>query len=471
LSDSARDALRTLVPHRPGWLRVLLIGSYDQEFLNFISAQQGYSFQSILDSNDIAATASELDFDIIFTGLKIAPLDGMEVLKAFREADPDAPLIMSTHNTCPRNIVEVMQAGAFEYLVEPYQNYELIADILRRAGAQRRSLLAARKLSAQLHGQSEMPELVGASKSISLLRKSVRRAAGVDSPVLITGESGTGKGLIASLIHKISPRGQKKIVTANCGAIPEQLFETELFGHVRGAFTGAVANRKGRVQEAEGGTLFLDEIAELSPAAQAKLLRLLEERTYERVGESSPLTANVRIICATNKNLPTLISGGLFREDLFYRVNVLPLEIPPLRQHRDDIPLLAQHFLETMASNSGKSTRAFSARSLKLLAAHDWPGNARELRNVIERAFVFSAGETILARDIPSDLVKRVALESKLQQAPPAAGLRQSLRQQERRMILVALEQSDWVRTAAARLLQIPRTSLIRKMRDLKITQ
>jgi len=468
----ASPELRNLVRGAKGQLRILLVGSYTDDFLEVIKGQRDYAVDLIWDSGQAVATAGELQFDIVVTGLRIQPADGMDVMRAFHAVDPDAPLIMSTHETSPRRVVEVMQAGAFDYIVEPYRDFKQVRAIVDRAAERRRTLLATRRLAQELHQQTDVPEIVGRSAATRRLREAVRRAAAADSPVLITGESGTGKGLVARAVHGASPRAARPFVTVNCGAIPEQLLESELFGHVRGAFTGAVSDREGRVQQADGGSLFLDEIAELSPHAQVKLLRFIEEHSFERVGESRPLSSDVRIVCATNRNLAARIASGLFREDLFYRVNVLSVHIPPLRERREDVPLLALHFLEKMAEESGKKVRAISPHALKILSGQDWPGNARELRNVLERAFVFSSGDAVLARDIPIDApAVHGESEGSRPRGGEVLGLRERLRTEERRLILEALEACDWVRTRTSKRLKIPRSTLIRKMQELGITK
>jgi DNA-binding NtrC family response regulator len=468
----AKPEIQKLAAGRKGALRLVLIGGYDDRFYQFMRNQNDYAVDLIADSGHAvaAARAGRLAFDLAITGLRIKPADGMEVLKVLREADPDAPVIISTHETSPRVVVQAMQAGAFDYVIEPYEDYGPVKDAMDRAAARRRTLLAARDLSGQLHRPVDFPEVVGASRAVTELRRNIRKAASADGAVLLTGESGTGKGLVAAAIHRASARSGGPFVTVNCGAIPEQLVESELFGHVRGAFTGAVADREGRVGAADGGTLFLDEIAELSPGTQVKLLRFLEDRSYEAVGDSRPRSAEVRIISATNSNLAARINGGLFREDLFYRVNVLCIHVVPLRERREDVPLLAQHFLEQIAAESGKPVRALSAEALSALAAHDWPGNIRELRNVMERAVIWSSGETVTVRDLPASL----GGGSSTGAAPVAAteqGLGQRLRSFERQAILDALEATDWVRAKAAQRLQIPRTTLIRRMKELQITR
>jgi DNA-binding NtrC family response regulator len=463
--------VRRIVPARPDQPVVLLIGSYDDGFMRFMSEPRGYGVDFILDSGQAVAAAGGLRFDVVVTGLRIGPADGLEVLRAFRAVDPDAPVIMSTHETSPRKVVEVMQAGAFDYVVEPYEDLTLVGAVLERALARRRTLLEATRLRRELQAQSEVPEIVGRSGAVRRLREEVRRAADASSPVLITGASGTGKGLVARAIHGAGRRRSGPFVIVNCGAIPEQLFESELFGHVRGAFTGAVADRQGRVQQSDTGTLFLDEIAELSPGAQVKLLRFIEEHQFEKVGDSRQLSADVRILCATNRNLPERIASGLFREDLFYRVNVLCIDVPPLRERREDVPLLAQHFLEEMAAESGKAVRAISREALAALCERDWPGNARQLRNVLERAFVFSSGDTILPRDLPVEPAAAAPAGTGRGQSDEPRGLRQRLLREERRLIVEALEGCGWVRSKAAERLAIPRSTLMRRMRELDITR
>jgi len=465
--------VRSLAAGRKGALRLALIGGFDDAFYRFIGGQSDYAADLIADSGRAVALArsGELAFDLAITGLKILPAGGMEVLRALREADPDAPVIISTHETSPRAVVEAMQAGAFDYIIEPYADLAAVRDAIDRAAARRRTLLAARDLSGQLHRPVEFPEVVGSSRAVSELRRHIRKAASADGAVLLTGESGTGKGLVASAIHRASARARGPFVAVNCGAIPEQLVESELFGHVRGAFTGAVADREGCVAAADGGTLFLDEIAELSPATQVRLLRFLEDGGYQAVGDSRPRTADVRIVSATNSNLPSRINGGLFREDLFYRINVLAIAVPPLRERREDVPLLAQHFLEGISAESGKPVRAVSAEALSALSAHDWPGNVRELRNVMERAVIWSSGEAITVRDLPASLGASPAGGAQAPASEVGRGLVDRLRAFERGAILEALEATDWVRAKAAERLRIPRTTLIRRMRELKITR
>ena len=464
-------AIRTLARGGKGALRLLLVGAFDEEFYRVLAGQPDYAVDLALDSGQTVALAraGQLPFDMAITGLKIQPLDGMEVLKALREADPDAPVIMSTHETSPKTVVQAMQAGAFDYVIEPYQDYGLVRAVIDRAAARRRTLLAARELSGELRRRVAFPEIIGRSRAVAELRKNIRRAASADSSVLLTGESGTGKGLVAAAIHKASARAGGPLVTVNCGAIPEQLVESELFGHVRGAFTGAVADRQGRVEAADDGTLFLDEIAELSPGAQVKLLRFLEDRRFEAVGDPRARTADARIIAATNSNQPARINSGLFREDLFYRVNVLSIHVEPLRERPEDLPLLAQHFLEAIAAESGKPARALSPEALAALSAQAWPGNIRELRNAIERAVIWSNGEAIQLRDLPPALATPAAATKP--EPPVERSLDERLRAFERKAILDALEATDWVRAKAAQRLKIPRTTLIRRMTELQITR
>ncbi len=465
-----------LAAGRKGALRLLLIGDFEQAFFRFARDQRDYAVDLVLDSGRAVelARSGGLAFDLAITGLKIGPVGGMEVLKALRGADPDAPVIISTHETSPRTVVEAMQAGAFDYIVEPYADYELVRSVIDRAAARRRTLLAARDLSGELRRPVDFPEVVGSSRAVAALRRHIAKAASADGAVLVTGESGTGKGLVAAAIHRASARSRGLFVTVNCGAIPEQLIESELFGHVRGAFTGAVADREGRVGAADGGTLFLDEIGELSPGAQVKLLRFLEDRRYEPVGDSRSRTADVRIVAATNCDLPAKIAGGLFREDLFYRVNVLAIRVEPLRERREDVPLLAQHFLERIAAESGKPVRAISAEALAALSVHDWPGNIRELRNVIERAVIWSSSEAIVAGDLPAlagGPTRPIEVSGSGDSGAGQGGLAERLRSFERQAILEALEATDWVRARAAERLRIPRTTLLRRMKELQITR
>jgi two-component system response regulator HydG len=332
-------------------------------------------------------------FDVVLTDLRMPDVDGLEVLRAAREAQRDVPVILVTAFGSIETAIQAIRQGAYDYVTKPFA-LEEISLLVRKALEDRRLREENRRLREEVAGRYRLHNLLGASPAMQAIFALIRQTAPSDANVLITGESGTGKELVAKALHYNSPRAERPFVPVNCAAVPASLLESELFGHVKGAFTGAVAARRGLFREAEGGTLFLDEIGDMAPELQAKLLRVIEDRAVRPVGSDETVPVNLRLVAATNKDLPTTIQESQFREDLYYRLAVIPIHIPPLRERREDIPLLAEHFLRGSAA-SGKAIRGFTPEAMAALLRHPWPGNARELENVVKRAVTLTVGEQI----------------------------------------------------------------------------
>jgi two-component system response regulator HydG len=333
-------------------------------------------------------------FDVILTDLKMPGIDGMEILRAARAARTDVPVILITAFGSIETAIQAIREGAYDYVTKPFR-LEEISLLVRKALEDRRLREENRRLREAVADRYRLHNLLGVSPAMQAVFALIRQAAPSDANVLITGESGTGKELVARALHYDSPRAERPFVPVNCAAVPAGLLESELFGHVKGAFTGAVAARRGLIREAEGGTLFLDEIGDMAPELQAKLLRVIEDRAVRPVGSDEALPVALRLIAASNKDLVARIQEGLFREDLYYRLAVIPMHVPPLRERREDIPLLAEHFLRRAAAASGKPIHGFTPDAMTALLRHPWPGNVRELENVVERAVTLTAGEQV----------------------------------------------------------------------------
>jgi DNA-binding NtrC family response regulator len=341
--------------------------------------------------------------DVVVTDLRMPGMDGLEMMRRARDLDPDRPVIMLTAFATVESAVAAVKAGAFDYLPKPFSLDQLTVAV-DRAVAQRNLLLENRNLRDQLHQVYGFEKIIGSSDSIRRVLEFVRRAARSEANMLILGESGTGKELVARAIHANSPRSAGAFVPVDCAALPPNLLESELFGHERGAFTGAVASKPGLLETANGGTVLLDEIGELSLGLQVKLLRAIQEREIRRVGGTRQIPVDVRIVSATNRDLRELVEDGKFREDLFYRINVIDIVLPPLRERRGDVTLLAHTFLERHRNPRNSRLRDFSPEALQALEAYAWPGNVRELQNVVERACALAEGETITAADLPEHI-------------------------------------------------------------------
>ena len=436
--------------------------------------REGYEVTTAADGEQALAVLQKTPVHVVVTDLVMPRLGGMELLRRVSADWPDVPVILITAHGSVDSAVAALKAGAFDYITKPFEQDELRKII---AKATRAHDLERQNLHANL-SDGERPPLVGESPAMRAIYDMVARVADSPSTVLITGESGTGKELIAKALHRGSSRRDRPLIKVNCAAIPKDLVESELFGYERGAFTGAVGSKPGRFELADGGTLFLDEIGEVPVEMQVKLLRALQESEFERVGGIKTLRVDVRLIAATNRDLKALIADGRFREDLFYRLAVVPIALPPLRDRREDIPLLVRHFIEKYDQRLGKRVEGVDAEALDLLRAYPWPGNIRELENLMERSVLFADGPTIHAGALPDALREStpaapVAPVGPLGAiaAPSGASMKEIVRQAqaelERELIARALDETSGNVTRAAKRLQISRKSLQVKMKEL----
>jgi two-component system response regulator HydG len=416
--------------------------------------------------------------DFTITDLKMTPQSGLEVLKAIRAQDEDAVVMLMTAYGTVETAVEAMKVGAFDFITKPFTPEVLRAKISQALEVAHLKRDRARLheenqlLRAEAHEQPCFASMVGNAPPMREIFATIQKVAPSDSTVLVTGESGTGKELVARALHELSRRKDKAFIRLNCGALAETLLESEMFGHEKGAFTGAARRKLGRFELADGGTIFLDEIGEISPALQLKLLRVLQEREFERVGGEETLTVDVRVIAATNQNLEELVFASRFREDLYYRLHIVPIRLPALRERPDDIEPLAVHFLKKLEGRTGKRIQALTPEALEVLKGYRWPGNVRELENVIEQAMVFSSGEVLDAVDLPSNIGERKPLGSCLQIQGEnmlkidMAGhtLPDLLDAVEKSLIQQAYERSGKVKTECARLLGLKTSALYYKL-------
>lgn len=412
------------------------------------------------------------ELDVVLTDLKMPGMGGKEFIVRFRGQRPDVPVIVVTAHGTIGSAVKSIQDGAADYLVKPFEPAQLEISV-HNAIKLRDILRENEQLKAEVSRTQSNRQMVGESASAKRLLDEIQRVAPYKTNVLISGESGTGKELVARTLHELSPRAKGPWVAINCSAIPHDLMESELFGYVKGAFTGATQNRSGRLEQAQGGTLFLDEIGDLDPGLQSKLLRVLQEREFSPVGSDEVKAVDVRFIAASNRDLKDLIRQGKFREDLFYRLDVYDIHVPPLRERREDIPFLAQNFLKELALETDKPVRGFSPAALEALARHAWPGNIRELRNTVERALLSARGELIDVPDLPSLLLAGAAVAAGSAAAMPegmtGTDLDGWLAEVERRTILQALADSNGVQAHAARKLGISERSLWHRIKKLNI--
>jgi two-component system NtrC family response regulator len=415
--------------------------------------------------------AAGADLDLVLTDMKMPKMNGLELLAELQRLYPDLPVIIMTAYGTVEKAVAAMKKGAYDYILKPFKNEEILVTIAK-ALEHRRLILSHRFLTEELEKRYGFPEIVGQSGTMREILALVKRVAQTRATVLISGESGTGKELIARAIHQRSPRAAKTFISVNCAALTETLLESELFGHERGAFTHAVATRKGRFELADGGTLFLDEVAEMSPALQVKVLRVLQEMEFERVGGVRTIKVDVRMVAATNRELKEEVEAGRFREDLFYRLNVVHLHIPPLRQRPEDIPMLATHFLNKYARENVRGEVRLTPEALQLLIQYPWPGNVRELENVMERAVILCGNNVITPQDLPAELAPAAA-DAKLdidRFIPLHTPLPEALEQIEEQMIRRALEASGQVQVRAAEMLGITKSLLQYKLKKYHLT-
>jgi two-component system nitrogen regulation response regulator NtrX len=406
------------------------------------------------------AIHQEFHPDVTFLDVKMARMDGLEALTKIREHDPAAVVIMISGHGTIDTAVEATRRGAYDFLEKPLDTDRLLL-VLRNALQQQ----GLAQENARLRGEIESRhQIVGRSFALRQVLDRVEKVAPTDARVLVTGENGTGKELVARAIHRLSPRADKAFIELNCAAIPSELIESELFGHMKGSFTGAHEDRAGKFELADGGTLFLDEIGDMSLQAQAKVLRALQEGIVTRVGGAKPIQVDVRVLAATNKELEEEIKGGRFREDLYYRLNVIPLHVPPLRERREDIAMLVRHFVETNAREANLRPRQFTDEALEHMQRMDWPGNVRELRNTVERLLILSGGSTVTADDVDllvGGKMKGGGLSGDLLGCNTFAEFKEAA---ERAFILQKLRENDWNVSETARILDMPRSNLYKKI-------
>jgi DNA-binding NtrC family response regulator len=443
------DSIRILVVDDEASQRELVSGYLKKQGFEVFTAAGGESALELF---------RQAPMELILTDQRMPGLSGLDLLKAAREINPETQVIVMTAYGSVETAVEAMRDGAADYVAKPL-NLDELRQKIQRIVEQHRLYAENRALREELKSRHRIEGIIGESGQMVEVISLVQRVAASEATVLIRGESGTGKELIAKAIHYASPRAARPLVRVNCAALPENLLESELFGHEKGSFTGAISTRKGRFELADTGTLFLDEIGDLPLHLQAKLLRVLQEREFERVGSSQPIKVNVRILSATHRDLESLMRAGQFRDDLYYRLNVVTILLPPLRERRQDLPPLMDHFLKLFAAKNGKSLRGFSRAARDALLRYDYPGNVRELENLLERAVVLCRGDVIDRGDLPLILDDPDALsETQTQLTAAVEGL-------ERRMIREALKRANGVQTRAAELLGVTERALRYKLK------
>jgi two-component system nitrogen regulation response regulator NtrX len=425
-----------------------------------ILADEGFSTAEAADGEKALAELRAEPADVVLLDIAMPGRDGIAVLEEVRQSWPQLPVIMMSGHGTIETAVRATQLGAFDFVEKPLSLDKMLLTV-RNALDRTRLLRENRELRSQT---LQANEILGESPPIQKLKQQISVAAPTNGWVLITGENGTGKEMVAKQIHVHSLRADREFVAVNCAAIPEELIESELFGHEKGAFTGALAQKRGKFELANHGTIFLDEIADMSLRTQAKILRILQEHVFERVGGTETLEVDVRVVAATNKNLEQEMQAGRFREDLYYRLNVIPFHVPPLRERRDDIPVLVRAFVLEFCSDSGTKTKSVTGRAMTMLQAFPWPGNVRELRNLMERLVLMTPGDKIRVEHLPEEV--RQGMRSG---ETPAATLDQARKEFERRFLVSRLEEHGWNISRTAESIGMARESLSRKMRTFKI--
>ncbi len=433
-----------------------------QGTLRAVLEDEGYRVTTAGAGEEAVRKVTDEAPDVVFLDIWMPGMDGLDTLAELKRVRPEAPVIMISGHGTIETAIKATRLGAYDFIEKPLSLEKTLVSVTRALEHSR-----LERENAALRARLDVrTEIIGDSPPMHALRDAIATAAPSSGRVLIHGENGSGKELVARAIHALSGRREGPFVEVNCAAIPEDLIESELFGHERGAFTGAVARRRGKFETADGGTLFLDEIGDMSLKTQAKVLRALEEQVIERVGGREPIKVDVRVIAASNRDLPAVIAQGGFREDLYYRLNVIPIEVPPLRERRDDIPLLVEHFIAIFSAENGKRLKSVSGEALAYFIAYDWPGNVRELRNMVERLVIMTTGDVIGPDDLPAPLRPK--------DTAPAADGGRSLKDArdgfERAFILAELRANDWNMTRTAERLGIERSHLYRKIKTYGIT-
>jgi two-component system, NtrC family, response regulator AtoC len=433
-----------------------------RELVSKVLAREGYSVRPLPRGQDVLQALEEGPADLIISDIRMPEMDGLTLLQEVKRVAPETSMLLMTAFGSIDTAVHAIKAGAYDYLTKPFEMDEIIV-VVRRVMEERCLRAEVRALREEVRTKYNFSNILGKSKPMLDLFALIQKVAGSRSTVLIQGKSGTGKELVAKALHYNSPRRERPLVTVNCSAIPKDLLESELFGHVKGAFTGAIANKRGLFEEADSGSLFLDEIGELSPELQVKLLRVIQEREIKRVGDTRTVSVNVRLIAATNRDLAQAVKEGIFREDLYYRLNVIPIVLPDLQDRAEDIPLLVTHFLLKYAKEADPPIEGISKEAMRLLLEYDWPGNVRELENVIERAVILGHGPQLMPEDLPAHL--RAHQTQVPHQSKAVSPHRPTLEELERDYIATILRETHWHQMQAARILGIDRRTLYRKIR------
>ncbi|HOR27447.1 MAG TPA: sigma-54 dependent transcriptional regulator [Candidatus Sumerlaeota bacterium] len=440
-----------------------------RDVLSNILQSEGFEVETAQDGDEAIALLDDKLYDLVITDLKMPRVHGMEVLRHLSKLNVHTLGIVATGYGSIESAVEALRLGAFDYITKPFHLDE-IKIVVHKAREFQALQTENRTLRRELKRSGKFENIIGNSAKIKSMINLIHTVADSDSTILILGESGTGKELVARAVHYNSPRADQPLIPVNCGAIPEDLLESELFGHVKGAFTGATMNRVGRFQLADGGTIFLDEIGDMSPKLQVKLLRVLQEQAFEPVGATETVRVNVRIITATNRDLEADVADGRFREDLFYRLNVIPIHIPPLRERAEDIPILIDHFVERFNKLKGRRVKGFRRDAIEALMAYPWPGNVRELENLVERMVILNPDGEITEETLPERFTghkpRPLPMPSEGLEIPDEGiDFNALVDQFETQLIERALEKAGGIKNKAAALLQIKRTTLVEKMK------
>lgn len=452
-------------------METILIVDDEKNYLVVLEALLGAEGYEIVTANDARAglaTVREADLDLVITDMKMPGMSGMELLDACKKIKPDLPVIMMTAYGTIEMAVEAMKKHAYDYIQKPFENEQLKLTI-KKALENYRLVKQNRLLTDALSDRFRYGNLIGKSKPMLQVYDLIEKVSRSKASVLITGPSGTGKELIAKAIHYQGQRKDKPFISINCGALTETLLESELFGHEKGAFTGAVAMKKGRFELADEGTLFLDEVGDMPPPLQVKLLRVLQEMSFERVGGTRTINVDVRVLSASNRNIKEDVMNGVFREDLYYRLNVIHIDVPSLQERPDDIQLLVRHFIQKFHAGDGDDAIQLSPEVWKALYAYPWPGNVRELENVIERAVVLHSGGQIMLDDLPAEVTGAETQFDVERFIPPDIPLQKALEEIEERLVRRALVRNDNVQAHAARSLGITKSLMQHKMKKYNI--
>jgi two-component system, NtrC family, nitrogen regulation response regulator NtrX len=452
-----------------------------RDSLRMILEYEGYGFTGAASGQDGIALVQRDRPDLVMLDIKMPGMDGMEVLRKLRALDDGLPVVMISGHGTTSTAVEAIKSGALDFLDKPLSSERVIVT-LQNALKQQELRQENRALKLAMEAKYE---IVGESQALRAVLESVKRAAPTNATVMLLGESGVGKELVARTIHRNSPRAGQRFIQVNCAAIPEELIESELFGHEKGSFTGATEKQIGKFEQADRGTIFLDEVADMSAKTQAKVLRVLQEQEVERLGSARTIKVDVRVVAATNKNLEEMIQRGEFREDLYFRLNVIPILVPPLRERRNDIPLLVQHFARRMSDEHNMKPKRFDPRAMEALQRYRWRGNIRELRNTVERVLIMTPGDVVRIEDLPQDVRGDVSVLAQAEPAPVAAvvasgtptpsvsagTLREFKDAAERAFLVQKLRENNWNISKTAELIDTPRSNLYKKLEQYGIKQ